>query len=274
MRNRTIYAMLVIGFTLVFLSGQALAVQKPAPKKVVVMNFETRGCSPEMGTAASVAFEKLLSGLDQDGYVIEERQVLNRFLSSYGLALTATLNRKASKQAAGKFDADYFINGELISKGKVYTLVTRLIDAPTRSTVRTYTISAGSVEELLQKLPEIGLAILDLTMLLKQDPPDVMRRPANHLEYASWYSDGKGIHKGGKIIMDVKNDAITGWSIESYGKAAMKGKIQGNKIIGVYEASYGWGNFEFTVQDNWRKLKGEYYQVSNGANGEWSGNLR
>ena len=66
---------------------------------------------------------------------------------------------------------------------------------------------------------------------------------------------------------------VTGLSIESYGKASMNARIQGDRVIGVYKASYGWGNFEFIIQDHWQKLRGQYYQVSNGAKGEWSGVL-
>jgi len=274
MKNKLFCCTLAMIVALACLSTQVWGAQKTDPKKVVVMNFKTRGCSPELGAATSVAFRGLLAGLDQDTYQFEERQVLNDFLSSYGLALTAPLNRKASKKAARKLDADYFIDGELSSKGKAYTLVTRLVDAPTRARVRTYTIRASSVQELLQKLPEIGLAILDLSMIIKHGHTDPMHKPADHLEYASWYSDGKGIHRGGKIILNIKDDTVNGISIESYGRASMEGKIQGDRIIGVYRASYGWGNFEFTVQDQWKKLKGEYYQVSNGASGEWSGMLR
>ena len=53
----------------------------------------------------------------------------------------------------------------------------------------------------------------------------------------------------------------------------MKGQISGDKIVGYYKASYGYGNFEFNIVDNFKRIDGSYYQVSNGANGKWFGDL-
>ncbi|HAK60790.1 MAG TPA: hypothetical protein DCO77_10475 [Nitrospiraceae bacterium] len=255
-------------------SGQVHAGKEMKPKNVVVMNFTSAGCNPQLSTAASVALRGVLVTFDQSRYSIAERQVLNDFLSGSGLAFTAPLSKKAAKTAARKLDADYFVEGDLRCRKKAFTLAVRLVDAATKAIVRTHTIRASSMRELMQKLPEIGLAVLDIAIAVQEKRADPFAPPANRVAYDSWYSDVKGVHKGGQIILNIQGDTVTGTSIESYGKAAMNGSIQKGIIIGVYKASYGWGNFEFAIEDNWKKLKGHYYQVSNGAKGEWSGVLK
>jgi len=89
--------------------------------------------------------------------------------------------------------------------------------------------------------------------------------------YSSWYSDAHGVTKGGKIVLEIEGNSVKGESIESYGRAKMNGTVSGDKIVGYYNASYGYGNFEFLVVDGMKKLDGTYYQVSNGARGQWVG---
>lgn len=247
-------------------SMSALAAQ--ATKKVVVNNFAVTGCTPGLGTAVSVALQGVLVTYDDSGYEVEKREVLNDLLSGSGLGLTSLV----SKKKARKLDADFLIDGELSLAGGLYQLSVFLVAVPTQEMIRKHTISAGSVPELMEKLPEIALIILDISLAINAEPPPRLL-PADDLIYNSWYSDGNGVHKGGKIILKVDGEMISGTSIESYGEAKMSGRIQGNLLIGIYEASYGYGNFEFEIREQGEFIQGTYYQVSNGAKGEWSGRL-
>ncbi len=235
-------------------------------KKLLVSNFSVKGCSPELGTAASVALQNVIANYNSSEYEVVERQILNDLLSSQGLALTGLLRRSTSRRV----DADFLLEGDLSFARESFTLSVSLIDAASHISVREHSITAVSVEDLIAQMPQIALIILDLTLAIEAGPLP----PVEHVEYNSWYSDNSGIHNGGQIILDISGNSFTGISIESYGRARMSGTIQGNILSGVYEASYGWGNFELEVREGWNRLKGSYYQVSNGANGEWSAVLK
>ena len=267
MKSR-LYAMIGLVVALFFcISLPALAaVGQHSPKKLLVSNFSVKGCSPELGTAASVALQNVIANYDQSKYEVVERQVLNDLLSSQGLPLTGLLGKTKSKNA----DADFLLEGDLSFARESFTLFISLVDASSYMSVREHSITASSVEDLLAQMPTIALIILDLALAIEAGPLP----PVEHVEYNSWYSDNSGIHNGGQIILDIRGNSFTGTSIESYGLARMSGTIQGSILSGVYEASYGWGNFEFEVRNGWNSLKGSYYQVSNGANGEWSGVLK
>lgn len=251
--------------SLVAFCGPAMAEQ--AVKRVVVNNFAVSGCSPELGTAASVALQGVLASYNDSGYTIEKREVLNDLLAGSGLGLTSLV----SKKKARSLDVDFMIDGELALQGGRYQLSVLLEKAETQEVLRKHAVSAASIPELMTKLPEIALIILDISMAINEEPERLL--PADDLTYNSWYSDGKGIHKGGRIILHVDGEKITGTSVESYGQAKMSGRIQGDLLIGIYEASYGYGNFEFKILEKGSYLQGTYYQVSNGAKGEWSGRL-
>ena len=256
----------IVAIILLFSCGPVLAAQ--ATKKVVENNFAVTGCSPELGTASSVALQGVLSTYADSGYEIEKREVLNDLLAGSGLGLTSLI----SKKKAHKLDADFMIDGSLSLESGLYQLDVFLIDMPTQKMLRKHSVSASSVSEMMEKLPEIALIVLDISLAINEEPPARLL-PADNLSYNSWYTDGNGVHKGGKIILQVDGEKITGTSVESYGQAKMSGRIQGNLLIGIYEASYGYGNFEFEIIEQGKVLKGSYYQVSNGAKGEWSGRL-
>ncbi len=267
MKNR-LYAMIGLVVSLFFcMSLSALAAEgQQTPKRLLVSNFSVKGCSPELGTAASVALQNVIANYNQSQYEVVERQILNDLLSSQGLALTGLLGRSTKKNV----DADFLLEGDLSFAGESFTLFISLVDAASHISVRQHSITAASVEDLLGQMPKIALIILDLALAIEAGPLP----PVEHVEYNSWYSDKSGVHNGGQIILDIRGNSFTGTSIESYGLARMSGTIQGNILSGVYEASYGWGNFEFEVREGWNRLKGSYYQVSNGANGVWSGVLK
>jgi hypothetical protein len=62
---------------------------------------------------------------------------------------------------------------------------------------------------------------------------------------------------------------VTGYNDEPIGRAEMTGTISGDQISGMYRASYGYGNYTFRVSADRSEIVGDYYQISNGAHGDW-----
>lgn len=94
MKSR-LYAMTGLVVALFFcISLSALAAEgQQTPKKLLVSNFSVKGCSPELGTAASVALQNVIANYNQAKYEVVERKVLNDLLSSQGLPLTGLLGK-------------------------------------------------------------------------------------------------------------------------------------------------------------------------------------
>ncbi|MGV7929780.1 MAG: CsgG/HfaB family protein [Spirochaetota bacterium] len=250
-------------------------------KTLVVMNFKSAGASQDLSVAISELLRGVLTGISDPGFTLVERDQLNEVMKEQGLSLSGVVDEGTSKKLGKILAADFIIVGSVSRIGASYAISARMVNGDTGEIVRAQTASAKSEDEIPEKLGLLAYALLGLKAPAAETavkPPadggrassGVVVKPGRYT-YSSWYSDAHGVTKGGKIVLEIEGNSVKGESIESYGRAKMNGTVSGDKIVGYYNASYGYGNFEFLVVDGMKKLDGTYYQVSNGARGQWVG---
>lgn len=258
-----------------------LSVAEAGDVTLVVINFKGGNVNQEMGAAVSEVLRGVITAIDNKPYRIVERDQLNEVMKEQGLSLSGVVDESGSQKIGRVLSADFMIIGSITRLGNGYTINGRIVNTATGEVVRGYVAVASSENELPSRLTAMAYVLLGLKVPDTVQPPGpaggegrtVSPAETRQLTYNSWYTDASGMHQGGKIVLTVTGRDVTGQSIESYGTADMKGTLEGDRVVGYYKADYGYGNFEFTVTDGWKKLRGRYYQVSNGAKGEWSGDL-
>ncbi len=248
---------------------------------LVVMNFKSAGAGQELSVAVSELLRGVMAGIDAAGFTLVERDQLNEVMKEQGLSLSGAIDEGNSKKLGKLLAADFLIVGSVSRLGGAYAISARMVNGDTGQIVRAHTASAKSEDEIPEKLGLLAYALLGLKAPAAETavrPPADGGKPSSGVAvkpgaytYNSWYSDAHGVTKGGRIVLEIEGNAVRGESIESYGTAKMNGTISGDKIVGYYNAPYGYGNFEFRIVDGMKKLDGTYYQVSNGARGQWVG---
>ncbi len=276
-KKRNILILTVLLFTTFIISSLTAK-----EKTLVVVNFTSIKSDQELGAAISELFRGMVTTINQKEYIIIEREQLNKIMKEQELSLSGAVDEKESEKIGKLLAADYIILGSISKTGNTYTINARIVDSSTSKIVQGSTISSNSENELPEKVKTLAYLIFKLEVpenKASAAKDNTISKSSYYHEikksytYDSVYSDGSGDHPGGKIIFKIDGNNVTGQSIESYGTAELKGQISGNKIVGYYKASYGYGNFEFNIVDNLKKIEGTYYQVSNGANGKWVGEL-
>jgi len=250
-------------------------------KTLVVMNFKSAGASQELSVAVSELLRGVMAGIDGAGFTLVERDQLNEVMREQGLSLSGAIDEGNSKKLGKLLAADFLIVGSVSRLGGAYAISARMVNGDTGQIVRAHTVSARTEDDVPEKLGTLAYVLLGLNAPATEPSvkppsdggkvrPETAVKQGRHA-YNSWYSDAHGVTKGGRIVLEIEGNAVRGESIESYGTARMNGTINGDKIIGYYNAPYGYGNFEFRIVDGMKKLDGTYYQVSNGARGQWVG---
>lgn len=249
-------------------------------KTLVVMNFEANGLDPEIGVAISEMYRVYFQTLSTN-YVIIERARLNDILKEQQLQLSGAVQDEQELLVGRLLSADYIILGSITTLGDTLLIQSRIVKSDSGEIVKSGLTQSPGLHDLPAKTRELVFLILGYTP--GETPVPVYSQPAipqpsvtsqkQRYTYQSWYTDGGGKHSGGKIVLMVEGDKVQGTSYEAYGNAEMTGAVQGDKLAGYYKAAYGHGNFEFRVEKDWKSLSGTYYQISNGAQGEWSGTL-
>ncbi len=252
-----------------------------AKKTIVVMNFDATGVDQEIGVAISEMYRVYLQSLSTN-YTIIERAKLNEIMKEQQLQLSGAVSDEQDLKVGMLLSADYIILGSITTLGDTILIQSRIVKSDSGEVVQSGITQSPDIQDLPAKTKELVFIILGQkpeqnlgqTPAVPSAPQPVDTQAKKRYTFDSWYTDGGGKHAGGQIILEVDRDQVTGTSVESYGNADMTGAIQGDKLAGFYKASYGHGNFEFTIGADWKTLTGTYYQISNGAQGEWSGKLK
>jgi len=267
-----------------FLAGAGVLAPAPDAKAgtLVVMNFKSAGASQELGVAVSELLRGLLSGIPDSGFTLVERDQLNEVMKEQGLSLSGVVDERTSKKLGGILAADFIIVGSVSRIGGAYSVSARMVNGETGAIVHARTERAKTEGEIPARVEILTYALLGLKAPSVEEragkpaegsvQPDLAVKPGRY-SYNSWYSDAQGVKKGGRIALEIEGSSVKGESIESYGRASLNGAVSGDRIVGYYNAPYGYGNFEFRIVDGMKKLDGVYYQVSNGARGQWVGEL-
>ncbi len=267
---------LTLVLTVVIITASVSARNK---NTLVVMNFKSANTSGEFSVAVSEMLRGILTAVDQKEFILVERENLNNILKEKELSLTGILDAEESRNIGKIMAADFMIVGSVSQIGSNYSISARLIDIENGSVIRGTTVIAQGESEIGEKLSGLALVLMGMKKLgldsleMRNSTDGNFATGKKTYHYNSWFTDNKGTHKGGKIIMTIHNGTVTGRSIESFGTATMTGQVAGDRIVGYYKASYGYGNFEFNIRKNGNFLEGTYYQVSNGAKGSWVGKL-
>lgn len=241
-----------------------------AQQKVAVLPFSTVGVSSEIGTASAILFHGIL-----DAQAGQKFQLLP-FDSSKQMNVDA----KEILRLGNEWGADFIVSGCLVKKGILISSELELWDIRNGISARIPTASPVSPEKIPGQLKEMVLSLLSMQALISGAAAPSAHRTSDiqpvaellkRAKYDSWFTDGEGQHTGGTIILHFEKGLVTGTNFEPFGNAQLMAQLSGKKIIGYYKANYGYGNFEFTLSDDWSMIAGIYRQVSNGATGAWVG---
>jgi len=234
---------------------------------LAVMSFDSINAGKDIGVAVSEIIRSEISSMDDIPYTVVERIMLNRVLQEQELSMTGLVSTSRAVKIGKILYANYLLMGRVIEAGDRYRISASIVETNTA-------IVKKQVYEDVRGEHDIPLASKAVSYKLFDRQIDYGQpgeKPALSVDgtYASVYTDARGIHHGGSIVLRIKGNRVQGYNIAQIGRADMYGVIEGDFINGYYKAHYGYGNFTFRVSEGGKHLIGSYYQVSNGAHGDW-----
>ncbi len=233
---------------------------------LAVMNFEVRSMDKELGAAVSEVLRSEIAALDGIPYTVVERIMLNKILKEQEMSLTGLVKQSKRAQIGKLLYADHLVIGKVIKIGSNYRINASIVETNSSVVKKQVFEEFRSISEIPQASRSVAYKLFDREyQYIKSKSSEIVLDGF----FSSVFSDGRGFHTGGKIYLKRTGDSVTGYNIEPFGKADMNGTVSGNIINGYYKAKYGYGNFSFTLSEDGKSLIGSYYQVSNGANGDW-----
>jgi TolB-like protein len=244
---------------------------------IAVMSFDSNA-GGDLGVAVSEIVRSEFAALDDLPYVVVERTMLNKVMKEQELSLTGAVSDSKASQIGKILYADHLLMGRIISFGGRYRINARIVETATSIVIKEASETVSSENDLPHAAKAVAWRLLDKNYSYTPEVPErkvekadkaVKQDPGAGITYSSMYTDASGIHRGGRIVLTFLDDAVAGYTEESIGRAEMHGTLKGSIIAGYYRASYGFGNFTFTVSPDRDELIGDYYQVSNGAHGDW-----
>jgi hypothetical protein len=266
--KRTLCAALCL-FVLCALSSHA------ADKKTLaVMNFESTGDSNELAIAVSEIVRSEIAAMEKIPYVVVERAMLNSVMKEQELSLTGVVSEDRAVKVGRLLSAENLVMGKIIVLGSQYRVTARIVETET-SVVRKETYEVVTATDDLPHAAKavawrlFGKEYTYTPTAAEAVKPAHREGDAGTVNYSSVYTDGQGMHTGGRIVLTFTGTGVTGYSDEPGGRAEMTGTVSGDQISGMYRAPYGYGNYTFRVSPDKSELVGDYYQVSNGAHGDW-----
>ena len=284
MRVKTACCAAVCIMSMIVSGYDIFAQQKNAPQaksNLAVMSFESNTADREIGTTASELVRCEIMTLDDIPYTLIERGMLNAVLKEHELAMSGAIEEKENARVGKLLYADYLIVGRLTKVGGIYRLTAAIVDTNSAAVRKQAYDDLGSMNDLPLSAKRVAYRLFGRTA---PESPRSAEKPAGEADprhekpdgigkasgsFAAVYTDKKGFHGGGSIHFEQRGDQITGYSDDPIGRAEISAAVSGEFINGYYKASYGYGNFTFRITENGRCLIGSYYQVSNGARGDW-----
>lgn len=234
---------------------------------LAVMNFDAINVRPELRVAISEIIRAEIAAFSDIPYRIIEREMLNKVMQEQALAMTGIVKQQKAVKIGKVLYADFLILGRIFRSGNTYRISAKIVETET-TIVKKQVLEDFKTEG---NIP-LGAKAVSYKLFDKAFSNIPERKNSDSFTggmFTSIYSDAKGIHPGGKIHLKINGNKIEGYTIEDIGRADMSGTIEGNFINGYYKASYGYGNYKFQISRDGRYLIGTYYQITNGAHGDW-----
>ena len=251
------------------------AQQKSVKQNLAVMNFESGTGDREIGVTASELVRCEIMTLDDIPYSLIERGMLNAVLKEQEFAMTGAVSDRENAQVGKLLYAEYLVVGKLTKLPGSYRLTAAIVETNTAAVKKQVYDDLGSMNELPLSAKRVALRLLGRTVpesaaaKQKSDEKKFSDKGRISGSYSAVYTDKSGFHGGGRIVLEQDGDAITGYSDDAIGRAEISASLTGEFINGYYKAPYGYGNFSFRLAEGGRCLIGSYYQISNGAHGDW-----
>lgn len=265
----------------ILLAATACATAKGTPPAVVkevkqqkigtlaVLDFDAANVEKDLGAAVSELVRSEISAMEDLPYTVVERVMLNRVLKEQELAMSGIITDTKAVKIGKILYAEHLVMGRIVRAGNQYRVDGKIVETGTAIVKKQAYHDVRSREEIPEAARIVSYRLFDREYVHGRNTT-VISSDANGF-YATIYTDSRGIHRGGKIYLQREGDKFTGWTMEDIGKAAMEGTVSGEYLNGYYRARYGYGNFTFRVVEGGKYLVGTYYQVSNGAHGDWIG---
>lgn len=234
---------------------------------LAVMNFEAINVRPELRVAISEIVRAEIAAFGDIPYRIIEREMLNKVMKEQALAMTGIVKKQRAVKIGKVLYADFLILGRIFRSGNTYRISAKIVETET-TIVRKQVLEDFKTEG---NIP-LGAKAVSYKLFDKAFAKTPGKKKSDGFAgdvFTSIYTDAKGIHRGGKIHLERNGNIIKGYSLDDIGRAEMSGTIEGNFINGYYKAPYGYGNYNFRISENGKYLIGTYYQVTNGAHGDW-----
>lgn len=247
---------------------------------LAVLNFDADPSLREMGVVISEIVRSEIASIPELPFLVVDRVMLDRIMKEQELAMSGVVDNAGAAKVGKVLFADHLVTGRVLVIGKEIRINARIIATNTAvvkkeatETVYSRDDLSGAAKAVAYRLFGRSYTYSKTTASAEKTPVEIPATgiPARGIagSYTSIYSDSRGIHQGGKIHLTVAGDRVSGYTIEDIGRAEMTGTLSGDRIIGYYRGRYGYGNFNFRIIDGGAYLQGDYYQVSNGAHGDW-----
>jgi len=248
---------------------------------LAVLNFDTDGGAKDLGVVISEIIRSEIASLADLPFIVVDRVMLDRVMKEHELAMTGVVDNAGASKMGKVLFADHLVVGKILSLGKEIRINARIIETNTAAIKKEATETVYTRDDLSGAARAVAYRLFGKTYSYRktvlpggavEEIPAAAKPPASNPlngSYTSIYTDGRGIHRGGTIHLTVTGDRVTGYTIEDIGRAEMTGILSDGRIIGYYRGKYGYGNFTFRLVEGGKYLDGDYYQVSNGAHGDW-----
>jgi hypothetical protein len=205
-----------------------------------------------------------------------ERAMLNSVMKEQELSLTGLVSDSKAAQIGRLLAAENLVVGKIVVLGNQYRVTARIVETETSVVKKEAFDVVTNTDDLPQAAKAVAYRLLGkeykYTPAVREGAKKGTKRgeaAGGTFNYSSVYTDARGMHTGGRIVLTYNGTVVTGYNEEPIGKAQMTGTISGDLLSGYYKASYGYGNYTFRVSADRTELVGDYYQVSNGAHGDW-----
>ena len=248
-------------------SGQ---VKEKPPARIgtlAVMNFDSGNAGKNVGIAISEIVRTEIAAMRDIPYTVVERIMLNQVLREQELSMTGLVSTSDAVKIGKILYADYLVMGRIIRVAGRYRISASIVETSTSVIKKQVIEDVPGERDIPVASKSVSYKLFDREF--SYEKVDETATPSAEWVYASVYTDARGLHQGGRIFLRVEGNRIRGYNTAKIGRAEMYGTISGDFINGYYKAHYGYGNFSFRISDGGAYLIGTYYQVTNGANGDW-----
>jgi hypothetical protein len=234
---------------------------------LAVMSFDSGNAGKDVGAAISEIVRTEIAAMGDIPYTVVERIMLNKVLMEQELSMTGLISKSDALKVGKILYADYLVMGRIIMFGDTYRISASIVETNTSIIKKQVIEDVSSERDIPIASKSISYKLFDKEFRREW----ISEKVPVSVEgiYASVYTDASGLHQGGRIFLRVEGNRISGYNIAKIGRAEMYGTISGDFINGYYKAHYGYGNYSFRISGVGKYLIGTYYQVSNGANGDW-----